>query len=174
MDQKQFDARITHQKKALIVELWAPWCGPCRMMEPAIKSAGQKYAGQVDLLRINADLSAELVRKLRVFGIPTMIGYSGGREIFRKTGAQSGKAIESLFERALAGDATVPDRSSQGRLSRALRLLAGAALAGFGWFLGREWLLIAAGAVVAFSAVYDRCPIYQAVMPRIREWIQNR
>ncbi len=173
MDLKQFEARVKDPKRTMIVELWAPWCGPCRMMEPALKQAGQKYAGRVDLLRINADQSPDILRKLRVFGIPTMIGYSHGEEVFRKTGAQTGAAIEGLFERALTGKPSTPEISSPGKLDRILRLAAGMALVAMGWFAGREWILFAAGGIVLFSAVYDRCPVYRAIMPRSREMIHK-
>ncbi len=173
MDLKQFEQRIQHTSRPAIVELWAPWCGPCKMMEPSLKQAAQKYTGKVDLIRINADSSQEIVRHLKVFGIPTMIGYKDGSELFRKTGAQSTGSIEAVFERALLGEQKSSSAGSPGKLARILRLSVGVLLVAAGWFLGREWLLMAAGGVVLFSAVYDRCPIYQAVVPRIRGWIHK-
>ncbi len=173
MNLAQFETRIKDPDRTLIVELWAPWCGPCRMMEPALKQAAQKFTGQVELLRINADQSPEIVSHLHVFGIPTMIGYSKGREVFRKTGAQSSSSIEALFEHALTGERAPLPITSPGRMDRILRLVSGMALLAIGWFGGQVWFLLLAGAGVIFSAVYDRCPIYRAIVPRLRELIHQ-
>jgi thioredoxin len=173
MNLAQFETRIQDPGRTLIVELWAPWCGPCRMMEPSLNQAAKKFDGRVELLRINADQSPEIVSRLRVFGIPTMIGYSKGREIFRKTGAQSVASIEALFERALTGERTTSSITSPGMLDRILRLVSGLALLAIGWLGGHAWYLLLAGAAVLFSAVYDRCPIYRAIVPRLRELIQR-
>jgi thioredoxin 1 len=173
MNLSQFEARTKNPERALVVELWAPWCGPCRMMEPALKQAAQKYTGRVELLRLNADQSPEIVSRLHVFGIPTMIGYSKGREVFRKTGAQSAASIEALFEHALTGERAPLTITSPGKMDRILRLVSGLALMAIGWFGGHAWFLLLAGAGILFSAVYDRCPIYRAIMPRVRELIQK-
>ncbi|MBN2551063.1 MAG: DUF2892 domain-containing protein [Anaerolineales bacterium] len=159
MDEASFRETVGGEGPVL-VELWAPWCGPCKVMAPSLERATQRYAGRVRLLKINADESAEVVRSLKVYGIPTVIGYAQGKERFRRTGMQAEGDLDGLFA-ALEAGAPPPKRSLLPQ-ERVFRLSAGALLAVLGAFLG-TWLLLPAGAVVMFTGVYDRCPIWQAV-----------
>lgn len=159
MDEAAFRQAVGSGEPVL-VELWAPWCAPCKMMAPGLERTAQRYAGRVQLLKINADESAELVRALKVYGIPTILGYTQGREQFRRTGMQSEGDLAGLFA-ALEAGAPPPKRTLLMQ-ERVFRLSAGALLAVLGAFLG-VWLLLPVGAVVMFSGVYDRCPIWQAV-----------
>jgi len=168
MDEKRFQEIIHNHPRPLIVDFWAGWCMPCRAMEPALKRVEKEFAGRVDLLRIDADDSPELLAALRIFGIPTLIVFHGGREVARQSGAQNEAAIRRLFEAALAGQLTGPAPLSP--LERAVRLVAGIGLIGLGLTLSGGWIWIALGALVSFTAVYDRCPIWRAVTG----WLKGR
>ena len=173
MDRNQYDERLRANPRPVIVDFWAPWCGPCRAIRPHMKKLGESYAGRVDLWEVNADESPALLQSLRVYGIPTLIVYSGGKEITRHTGAGSPAALAGLFEAALTGVKPAP--AGPAPFDRILRLAIGAILVGlslYGRFAGWYLLLAALGAVVLFSAVYDRCPIYRAVSARIREVLE--
>jgi len=171
MKNAEFQKRLKANKRPVIVDLWAPWCGPCRAMAPGFKKAGQKYEGQVDVIKINADESPEVLQALGVMGIPTVIAFAGGKELVRRTGMQSAAALEALFDAAL--NQRVPDVFPVSPLNRVLRTLAGVGLIGFGWFSDQSILLMAAGGVVLFSAFYDRCPIYRAIVPRVKSLFQR-
>ena len=168
MDEKRFQEIIHNHPRPLIVDFWAGWCMPCRAMEPALKRVEKEFAGRVDLLRIDADDSPELLAALRIFGIPTLIVFHGGREVARQSGAQNEAAIRRLFEAALAGQLTGTAPLSP--LERAVRLVAGIGLIGLGLTLSGGWIWIALGALVSFTAVYDRCPIWRAVTG----WLKGR
>ncbi len=172
MNRNQFAARLNNHPKPIIVDLWAPWCAPCRAMEPAFKEASQNYTGQVDVLKVNADESPDVLKSLRVMGIPTVIVFSGGKEIMRRTGVQSATALNVLFEAALTGrkPAIVP----LAPLDRLLRAIGGLALLAIGWGFGHAILWLVPGAVLLFSAVYDRCPVYRAIVPRLADWFHKR
>ncbi len=131
----------------------------------AFKRAGEKYADRVELVKINADESVEVVKELRVMGIPTLIAYHGGKEIFRKVGVQSDEALEAIFEGAQTFEA--PKTTLQ-PIERWFRFLSGEALTAFGIARGPSWMLVVVGALVIFSAIYDRCPIYAAVSERVK------
>lgn len=165
-------ARLFEQLKAsprpVVVEFWAPWCMPCRAMAPALEQAARDFAGQVDLLKINADQHPELLRELGILGIPTILVASGGNELFRRTGAQSTDALQAIFRAALAGQ--VPARGIH-PLDRSLRATAGVAFIALGLVLpSNPLILVIAGGALAFSAVYDRCPVYRA----ISAWLKGK
>jgi thioredoxin 1 len=166
----EYEERIRTAGRPLLVEFWAPWCIPCRMMSPVLTAMKEKFAGEVDLLRVNADESPELIRKLGVLGIPTLIGYRQGEVLFRKTGAQSAAVVESLFA-GLSG--AVPLTRGPSRIDRIVRAGAGLALVVAGIWAGGNLWMIGLGGLAAFTAVYDRCPIYQALNPRIKTLIKN-
>ncbi|MDR9451882.1 MAG: thioredoxin family protein, partial [Acidimicrobiia bacterium] len=88
-----------------VVDIWAPWCRPCRAMEPMVDEAASRHAGRVALEKVNADRQQARVRELKVRAVPTLIALRGDREIARLTGAQSEQAITDLFALA-AGDPT--------------------------------------------------------------------
>jgi len=134
-------------------------------MEPALKSTQEQYHGKVDVWRINADESHELLQKLNIYGIPTTLAFQGEKEILRHTGSQSRMDLAGFFEAALTGKRPAPTGISRGE--RLLRLLAGFAIIGIGWTAGHSILIMLAGALLVFYGVYDRCPIWRAISPRI-------
>lgn len=91
---------------SFIVDLWAPWCGPCRMMAPSYASAARKFRDHVRFFKINTDQYPEEAERLRIRGVPTLIAWSGGRVLAHQAGAQSGPAMEKwvreLFHPAMA------------------------------------------------------------------------
>ena len=170
MDEKSFFERLNRNPRPVILDFWAPWCLPCRGIEPVIKDLGDEYAGRVEVWKVNADEQPELLRRLNIYGIPTLVAYHDGQEITRRTGAASATVLSSLFEAALIGEKP----TSQGLPSsdRLIRLVAGfliLVLAGVGHFTGGYLALAGLSGIILFSAVYDRCPIWKMVAPRIRD-----
>lgn len=79
---------------AFIVDLWAPWCGPCRVMAPAYESAAASLEDQVRFFKINTDQHADAAVRLNLRGIPTLIAWNSGQRIANQPGAQTGPALE--------------------------------------------------------------------------------
>jgi thioredoxin 1 len=130
-------------------------------MSPQIDRLGKAYEGRVHVQKLNADEQPDLVRELRVFGIPTVIVYQDGRAVTRKTGSLSALALEAIFSAAEQGEAIPIHGLSAG--DRVLRGLTGLALGAIGWSAGPVWILVGIAGVVLFSAVYDRCPAWRAI-----------
>lgn len=164
--------RLATHPRPVIVDMWAPWCAPCRRMAPMVERLESEYDGRVDVWRVNADEQPEVVRGLGVIGIPTMVAYSAGSEVLRKVGTGSEADLRAVFESALSGRA--PVRRSIALGDRVLRLAAGTAVVVLGLATGPSLLLLAVGGVVLFTAVADRCPVWQAIRPRLASWIGRR
>jgi thioredoxin len=171
MKNSEFQKLLLENSNPVIVDLWAPWCGPCRAMEPAFKQTSLKYKGQVDVFKINADESPEVLKALGVMGLPTVIGFANGKEILRRTGMQSAEVLDILFDSTLhqRKPAVIPPAP----IDRLIRSGAGLALIALGWFSGQSILLMAIGGGLLFSAFYDRCPIYNAIVPRLTAFFQR-
>lgn len=171
MDREEFTSKLSQNPRPVVVDIWAPWCMPCRAIEPAVKKLETEFAGQVDVWKVNADENAKLVQSLAVRGIPTLIVFRHGQEVTRSIGARSPSALRDLFTAALEGE--TPPKRGIAPTDRVLRLVAGAAILALGLFSGPSWLLMGVAGLVLFSAVYDRCPIWQALAPRLGRLARN-
>ena len=86
----------------VLVDFWAPWCGPCRMVSPALEQIANEQAGKLKLIKVNTDDAPALSQQYGVRGIPTMVVLKGGREVGRMVGAQPSAALRSWVDRQLA------------------------------------------------------------------------
>lgn len=158
--------RLGADSGAAVVDLWAPWCGPCRAVSPALDRLATEFRGRVELVKINVDEEPDAARAFGVLGIPTILGMSGGREVARQVGAAPETVLRRVFEAALRGER--PDAPTTTLPVRALRAAAGAGLVAVGWAAGRSGILMGIGLLVGASAVADRCPLWRAVAGALR------
>jgi thioredoxin 1 len=85
----------------LLIDFYAPWCGPCLKMEPFTKKLKEKYAGKVTVVRINIDEAKTLAKQLKIEALPVVAIYKDGHEVKRSDGFQSGEALEGLIKLVL-------------------------------------------------------------------------
>ena len=170
MSLEEFFEKLRSSPIPVVVDFWAPWCGPCRALKPTIERLSQEYSSQVEVWKVNADEDPDLLRSLRIYSIPTLIAFHADQEIGRRTGVVSARELHTLFEAALSGNR--PMRVEPAPVNRILRLGVGLALVGLAVLSGLSgvhWLLAGIGVLIMFTGVYDRCPIYRMVSMRLKE-----
>jgi thioredoxin 1 len=84
-----------------IVDFWAPWCGPCRMIAPIIEDLAKQYDGRAVIAKINTDEHVEIASQLGIRGIPTLVLFKGGREVDRQVGYAPRHVLEQKLDAAL-------------------------------------------------------------------------
>ena len=87
LDEAAFERHLTRSQIPLVVDFWAPWCGPCRQMAPAYEQAAAQLEPQVRLAKINSDEAQALSVRYNIRSIPTMVLFKGGQEAARQSGA---------------------------------------------------------------------------------------
>lgn len=93
VDGATFDRQIARSSVPVVVDIWAPWCGPCKAMAPAYEAAADELEPHVRLIKLNSDNEEAVAARLGIRGIPTMILFHGGREIARTSGAMAAGQI---------------------------------------------------------------------------------
>ncbi len=101
VEANEFDRVIKASTLPVLVDLWAPWCGPCKAVAPALEQLAVDMAGTVRVVKVNVDKAPKISSRLGVQGIPTMVLFNGGSEIDRQVGALPGHAIRKWVEKVL-------------------------------------------------------------------------
>ena len=92
----------------VVVDLWAPWCGPCRMISPALEEVARRLRGRMKLVKVNVDENPQISARFGVQGIPTLLLFRDGQVIDRVVGARGAEQLQAWVEGALAGASTSP------------------------------------------------------------------
>jgi len=95
-----FDRIVAKSSVPVLVDYWAPWCGPCRMVAPEVKKVAARQAGQALVVKVNTDELSDVGQRFGIRSIPTLAVFGGGKEIARESGARPAEAIEQLIARA--------------------------------------------------------------------------
>jgi thioredoxin 2 len=107
-DEKTFAAVVEDAVLPVLVDLWAPWCGPCRMVSPALETLARAYRGRVKLVKVNVDEAPGLAARFGVQGVPTLLLMNRRQVVARQTGAAPEPTLRTWLDQALAkvGSAT--------------------------------------------------------------------
>src|SRR4051812_18734053 len=96
-----YEAVVDRSAVPVLLDLWAPWCGPCRMVSPALESLARSRAGRVKLVKVNVDESPRVAGRHAVQGIPTLIILHHGEVVSRQTGAAPEHVLRTWLDDAL-------------------------------------------------------------------------
>ena len=100
VDNANFQAEVLDSASPVVVDFWAEWCGPCKMIAPSLEEISTEMAGKVKVAKINIDENPELAAKFGVRSIPTMAMFKGGEVVDMKVGAAPKSALSSWISSA--------------------------------------------------------------------------
>ena len=110
LNESNFDRELTQDDKPMIVDFWAEWCGPCRMIGPALEEIASELGDKVTVAKLNIDENPDTPSRYGVRGIPTMLLFKGGQPVAQKVGA----APRSQIQQWLESNLDVPSQSKAG------------------------------------------------------------
>jgi thioredoxin 2 len=103
LSDETFKRTVEASEVPVLVDFYADWCGPCKVMAPSVDAVALAYQGRALVAKLNTDRAPETARSFQIMGVPTTIVFGGGgREVARQTGAVPQRALEDLLGRALA------------------------------------------------------------------------
>jgi len=102
INDKNFEDSVLASKTPVLVDFWAPWCGPCRMAEPVLEELSKDYKDKVEIVKVNVDENQELAQKYQVMSIPTTILFKNGEELGRQIGFAGKQGFEEIIKKGIS------------------------------------------------------------------------
>ena len=99
VNDQNFEAQVLNSDKPVLVDFWAPWCAPCRMLAPTVEAVAEKYQGSATVVKLNVDDNPNVSQRYGIKGIPTLILFKNGKEEERVVGATSKEAISRMIDK---------------------------------------------------------------------------
>ncbi|MYN11907.1 thioredoxin TrxA [Pusillimonas sp. TS35] len=96
-----FEADVLNSDLPVLVDYWAEWCGPCKMIAPLLDDAAKQYAGRVIIAKVNVDENPDTAAKFGIRGIPTLMLFKGGKAAATKVGALSKSQLAAFLDESL-------------------------------------------------------------------------
>jgi thioredoxin 1 len=101
IEEAKFDEAVLKSKTPVLVDFWAPWCGPCRMVAPIVDELAGEYAGKVNFVKVNVDNNQKIAGKYGVMSIPTLILFKGGKPMTNIVGFKPKTELKKSLDSAL-------------------------------------------------------------------------
>lgn len=93
-----FEELVVQSEKPVLVDFWAEWCGPCRMMAPTVDAVAEAYQGRVKVGKLNVDHNGGTAMRYNIRGIPTLLLFKGGQIVEQRVGAIGKSEVEKMLE----------------------------------------------------------------------------
>lgn len=103
LSRDNFEKEILKSDKLVVVDFWAPWCMPCKLIAPAVEKLAEEMKSKVSILKSNVDENPDIATELSIMNIPTLVLFKGGKEVSRIIGVNSKEAIEAKINAVLLG-----------------------------------------------------------------------
>jgi thioredoxin 1 len=103
LTERDFQSEVLNSEGVVLVDFWAPWCGPCRMVAPVLEQLGQEYGNSLKIGKVNIDENPGIAAQYGVMSIPTMIVFKDGRKVEQFVGAMPKPALKSKLEKWVGG-----------------------------------------------------------------------
>jgi thioredoxin 1 len=103
-----WDKDVLNSDAPVLVDFWAEWCGPCRMMTPTIDAIAEAYAGRVKVGKLNVDENGATSMRYNVRGIPTLLLFKGGKVVEQKVGAVGKTDVQKMLDAHVSAPASTP------------------------------------------------------------------
>ena len=107
INDRTFDSHVLQSDKPVLVDLWAPWCGPCNSIEPVFEKLAEAYSDQFRFARCNVDHNPQTPDKYGIKGIPALMFFKGGKLVDKLTGLVPRSTIEDAIRKCLSGSELV-------------------------------------------------------------------
>ena len=98
VNKNNFQREVLSAQTPVLVDFWAPWCGPCRMFSPVVDQVAEAQAGKAKVVKVNIDEEPELAQRYGVMSIPTLIVFKAGQPAATSVGLKSKAAVEKLLD----------------------------------------------------------------------------
>lgn len=101
LNEDNFSQEVEKSPVPVLVDFWAPWCGPCRMLAPIIEEIASEYKGKAKVCKVNTDENPELASRFQISAIPTLILFKGGKVVKELVGLQSKEELQRILNEVL-------------------------------------------------------------------------
>ena len=98
LTEQNFEAEVLNSDLPVLVDFWAPWCGPCRMLAPAVAQIAEEYEGKAKVCKVNVDDARELAIRFGIASIPTVMVFRGGEAVHTLVGLRPKAELEELLK----------------------------------------------------------------------------
>ena len=98
-----FDSEVVKSETPVLVDFWAPWCGPCRMLSPVVDELSKEYNGKIKVGKLNTDDNTQVANRYRISAIPTLLFFKSGKVVDQLVGVHPKPEIKKRLDALLAG-----------------------------------------------------------------------